>query len=78
MLATVDVVVFMTDGIIEAQDRQEKMYSESGRLDTILSHFGVEMSAAQMVDALINDAVTFSGEEDERDDDMTVVVVRRV
>ena len=42
----------------------------------VMTQFTVEMSAAAMVDAVINDAIKYSGETTQREDDMTVVVVK--
>ena len=71
-----DVLVLMTDGIIEAQDRNEQQYSASGRLKQTISQFTPEQSAAAMVDAIINDAIDYSGDKAQRDDDMTVVIAK--
>jgi len=71
-----DVVIFMTDGIIEAQDSEGKLYSESGRLEEIISKFTLDLSAKAMVDAILNDVLFFSGDKTTRDDDMTVVVAK--
>ncbi|MBI1925428.1 serine/threonine-protein phosphatase [Candidatus Poribacteria bacterium] len=70
-----DVVVFMTDGIIEVTDGDGTDYADSGRLEQTLKGFTVSMPAQAMVDALINDAVAFGGEKAAQADDMTVVVV---
>ncbi|MBI1925434.1 serine/threonine-protein phosphatase [Candidatus Poribacteria bacterium] len=71
-----DVLVFMTDGIIEVTDPDGTDYADSGRLQQTLAHLPTEMSAQAMVDALLTDAMGFSGEKSERDDDMTVVVAK--
>ncbi|MBC8236336.1 SpoIIE family protein phosphatase [bacterium] len=71
-----DVVFFMTDGIIEAQDNEGKMYSDSGRLEETIAQFTLEQNAEAMVEAIINDAIDFGGARESRDDDMTVVVVK--
>ncbi|MBC8233712.1 SpoIIE family protein phosphatase [bacterium] len=71
-----DVLVLMTDGIIEAEDREGSMYSDSGRLEDIIKKFTLEQSAESMVDAVINDAMSFGGDKTQRDDDMTVVVAK--
>jgi ligand-binding sensor domain-containing protein len=71
-----DVVVLMTDGIIETQDGEGKPYSESGRLQETISGFTADMSAEAMVGAIIADAMDFGGGRDTRDDDMTVVVAK--
>jgi len=71
-----DVVIFMTDGIIEAQDSEEQLYSDSGRLEKTISQFTLDLSAEAMVEAVINDAMNFGGDKSARDDDMTVVVAK--
>jgi len=71
-----DVLVFMTDGIIEAQDSEDNYYSESGRLEKIISQFTFDLSAETMVESIINDAMSFGGDKSIRDDDITVVVVK--
>jgi len=62
-----DVVIFMTDGIIEAQDSSGEMYSDSGRLEEIIKKFTQDMSASTMVDAIISDAMDFGGNKTNRD-----------
>ena len=81
-----DVIIFMTDGIIEAQDSEENYYSDSGRLEETIRIFTLDLPAEVMVDAIINDAIAFGGEKAQRDaksnarlrlsDDMTVVVAK--
>jgi len=81
-----DVVIFMTDGIIEALDSEQHDYADSGRLEKIISQFTQEQPAERMVDAIINDAIDFGGDKVSRDaknnarlrlsDDMTVVVAK--
>ena len=81
-----DVLILMTDGIIEAQDSEENYYSDSGRLENTILQFTQNMSAEAMVDAILNDAMSFGGDKTTRDakdnarlrlsDDMTVVVAK--
>jgi len=71
-----DVLILMTDGIIESQDSEGKLYSESGRLEQSISKFTHNMSAEAMVDAIIADAIGFGGDKAIGDDDMTVVVAK--
>ncbi|MCH8292141.1 serine/threonine-protein phosphatase [Candidatus Poribacteria bacterium] len=72
-----DVVVFMTDGIIEAKDNSGTEYQESGRLEQVLGSFTPDTSAEAMVSALINDATTFGADmTTEEEDDITVAVVK--
>ena len=71
-----DVLILMTDGIIEAKDNEENDYSDSGRLEETISKFTPGISAEAMVDAIIADAIDFSNGKASRDDDMTVVVAK--
>jgi len=71
-----DVLILMTDGIIEAQDSEGRMYAESGRLEGTIGKFTQDMSPESMVDAVINDAIAFGDSKTQRDDDMTVVVAK--
>jgi len=71
-----DVVILMTDGIIEVQNSAEQFYSESGRLEKTISQFTLDMSAEAMIDTIIEDAIDFGGDKESRDDDMTVVVAK--
>ena len=75
-LQTGDVLILMTDGIIEAQDSEERYYSESGRLERVIREFTLDLSAEAMVDAIIADVLDFGGDKATRDDDMTVVVAK--
>jgi len=71
-----DVLILMTDGIIEAQDKENQLYSDSGRLEKTISQFASNLSAEEMVEAILNDAINFGGDKSTRDDDMTVVVAK--
>jgi serine phosphatase RsbU (regulator of sigma subunit) len=71
-----DVVILMTDGIIETQDDEGRFYSDSGRLEDTLRRFTSGMSAEAMVEAIFDDAISFGGEKAQRDDDMTVVAAK--
>ncbi len=76
-LASGDVLVFMTDGIIEAKDSDGKEYQDTGRLQQVLGSFTPDTSAEAMVSALINDATTFGADMTAtEEDDITVVVVK--
>ena len=72
-----DVIVFMTDGIIEAKDSNGQEYQETDRLSHVLAQFTADTSAEAMVTALIDDATTFGADmTPEEEDDITVVVVK--
>jgi len=76
LLESGDVVILMSDGIIEAEDSEGQPYSDSGRLEETVSQFTLDLSAKAMVDAILNDAMNFGGDKAQRDDDMTVVVAK--
>ena len=69
-----DILVLMTDGIIEAHDTVGWLYGDSGRLERVMTGFASDMSAEAMVDALIQDAIDYGAGE--REDDMTAIVAR--
>jgi serine phosphatase RsbU (regulator of sigma subunit) len=71
-----DILILMTDGIIEAKDNNEQLYSDSGRLEETIRKFTQGLSASAMVESLLNDAMSFGGDKTTRDDDMTVVVAK--
>jgi len=76
LLESGDVLMLMTDGIIEALDSEGTMYSESGRLENTIGKFTQDMSTEAMVEAIIKDAMSYGGDKPQRDDDMTVVVAK--
>ena len=71
-----DVVVFYTDGVIEATDDSDEMYGNE-RLERVISNFAdVEgRSARSLIDEVLADASKFAGSA-EQQDDMTLVVVK--
>jgi len=71
-----DVLILMTDGIIEAMDREEQLYLDSGRLEETIRKLTIEQPAETMVEAIIADAIDFGGDKTTRDDDMTVMVAK--
>ena len=71
-----DVIVFMTDGIIEAHDGGGNKYQDTERLQRVTARLTPDMAASAMIDALIEDVLDFTGSKTEQEDDMTVVVVK--
>ena len=72
-----DVLVFMTDGIIEAKDSDGVEYQQTDRLQRVIAQFTANTSAEEMVKALIDDATTFGADMTaEEEDDITVVIVK--
>jgi serine phosphatase RsbU (regulator of sigma subunit) len=67
-----DILILMTDGIIEAHDDDGRMYGESGKLERAIAGFTPDMPAEAMVDAVIQSAIDYSSGD--REDDMTVMV----
>ena len=70
-----DIVVFMTDGITEAQNSAREFYGNE-HLERLLAEKGTErMSAMQLRDAILKDVADFTGSAMQYDD-ITVVVVK--
>jgi serine phosphatase RsbU (regulator of sigma subunit) len=72
-----DVLVFFTDGITEAQSKNntDRYYIEAPRLQTLAGGFNSEMKAGAMIDEIFADVGKFSGVT-HQNDDMTIVVVK--
>jgi sigma-B regulation protein RsbU (phosphoserine phosphatase) len=68
-----DVIVFVSDGILDAENAQREMYGQE-RLSELLCSRG-EQSAQEIADAILNDVSRFQGEQ-ERFDDETIIVLR--
>jgi len=71
-----DVVIFYTDGIIEAQNESEEMYGTE-RLKQVVAHIDSTMNAEEMIKTILQDVADFVGTA-EQYDDMTVVVVKKL
>jgi sigma-B regulation protein RsbU (phosphoserine phosphatase) len=65
-----DVLVLYTDGITEAMNSASEQFTPE-RLDEVLS--GCDMSASQMVDAVVADINRFTGDLDPHDDQTLVI-----
>ncbi len=68
-----DVLVFLTDGIVEAMNGAKEMYGFDGLRQSLLRSTG--LSAAGLRDHLLEDVKQFAGPAPQHDD-MTVVVVK--
>ena len=77
-LQTGDLLLFMTDGITEPRNEAGQMYEESGRFHQLISSLEEQLTAEKVVDQVIGDVLTYMVDEDERDDDITLVAVRVV
>ena len=71
-----DMVVFYTDGIIEAENEAEEMYGTE-RLLNLVTSIGPAASAEDVIEAILKDVSQFVGNA-EQYDDMTVVVLEKV
>jgi sigma-B regulation protein RsbU (phosphoserine phosphatase) len=69
-----DLVIFYSDGIIEAENEAGEMY-QTERLLELMQRADPGLSAQDMVDLIVRDVTGFVGEE-ESSDDITVVVLR--
>ena len=72
-----DTLVMLTDGLIEARhrDRPDRLFDEQG-VRAMLSEIGyTNPSAKDLTESLVKSVLEFAGGE--REDDMTVVAVRR-
>ncbi len=72
-----DSIVLFSDGIAEAPQRNnpDRLYMETDRLGHLIKGLDQTMTAAVMIDAIINDVRDFSGDT-QQNDDMTIVVIK--
>jgi phosphoserine phosphatase RsbU/P len=68
-----DVVIFFSDGILDAENEMEEMYGEE-RLSKLLSGLRKE-PAWEIADSVLDDVTRFQGTH-ERFDDETIIVLR--
>jgi ligand-binding sensor domain-containing protein len=75
-LQKADIVIFYTDGIIEAENEAEEMYGTE-RLEEAVTHIDSTASAEEIIKAILQDVADFVGTA-EQYDDMTVVVMKKL
>jgi len=68
-----DVIIFVSDGILDAEDEKEEMYGED-RLASLLCS-SRDLPAQEIADAVLADVSRFQGSK-ERFDDETIIVLR--
>jgi sigma-B regulation protein RsbU (phosphoserine phosphatase) len=68
-----DAIVFVSDGILDAENEKEEMYGEE-RLAGLLCA-SREMPASEIAEAILADVTRFQGTHD-RFDDETIIVLR--
>ena len=71
-----DIVIFYTDGIIEAEDETEEMYGTE-RLLKLVNVIDSAVRAEDVIDAILQDVSDYVGTAQQYDD-MTIVAVKRV
>jgi serine phosphatase RsbU (regulator of sigma subunit) len=68
-----DAALFYSDGLVEAHDHQREMFGFP-RLRALVAEHGEERS---LVDLLMDELHSFTGEDWEQEDDITLVTLRR-
>jgi len=71
-----DIVIFYTDGIIEAENEAEEMYGME-RLQQVVTHIDSALNAEEIIETILQNVADFAGTA-EQYDDMTVVVVKKL
>jgi len=71
-----DLLLFMTDGITEPRNEEGLMYEESGRFHQMIASLSDQLMAEEVVDRIIEDVLSYMVDEEERDDDITLVAVK--
>jgi len=69
-----DRVVFLSDGIIEAENATEEIFGFERTAETIKKGCSQDLSAPQLLDYLINEVKQFTGETPQGDDQTVVVL----
>ena len=70
-----DLVILMTDGIIEPIDEHGIMYADTDKLDTLLSNLPDHVPLNGIIDQIINDAKKHA-DNAQQQDDITVIAIR--
>jgi sigma-B regulation protein RsbU (phosphoserine phosphatase) len=68
-----DIIIFVSDGILDAEDDQEAMYGDE-RLQRLLCSIR-DLNAKEIADAILADVSAFQGTHD-RFDDETIIVLK--
>jgi sigma-B regulation protein RsbU (phosphoserine phosphatase) len=68
-----DAIVFVSDGILDAENEQEEMYGQDRLADLLCAHR--DLPALEIADAILADVARFQGSKD-RFDDETIIVLR--
>ncbi len=68
-----DAIVFVSDGILDAENEKEEMYGQQRLGDLLCAHR--DLPAAEIAEAILADVARFQGSKD-RFDDETIIVLR--
>src|SRR5208282_535304 len=68
-----DAIVFVSDGILDAENEQEEMYGQDRLADLLCA--SRDLPALEIADAILADVARFQGSKD-RFDDETIIVLR--
>ena len=68
-----DAIVFVSDGILDAENEKEEMYGQERLASLLCAHRG--LPALEIADAILEDVARFQGAK-ERFDDETIIVLR--
>ena len=71
-----DILIFHSDGLIEALNADEEMYGDE-RLKEVVSQMPNDYTAEEVIQYLVEDVNRFV-EEAEQYDDLTLVVIKRL
>ena len=72
-----DLLVMLTDGLVEARsiELQDQLFGEERMRECLARHASTTTDARTIVELVIADVLSFAGGK--REDDMTLLVVRR-
>ena len=66
----------MPNGITEPRNAKGLRYEKSGRFHEVISGLSDELSAEEVVESILQDVISYMVNEEERDDDITLVAVK--
>ena len=66
----------MPDGITEPRNAEGLRHEKSGRFHEVISGLSDELSAEEVVESILQDVISYMVNEEERDDDITLVAVK--
>ena len=73
-VARADSILFYSDGLVEAHNADGEMFGKQRAIDRVRNHAG----GPALLDYLVESLIGFAGREGARDDDVTLVAIRRL